>query len=293
MIGTLGGMSQYRLASVQFAPNKAKVPENLARIGELAVQASESGADVVLFSESAACGYFLEGGVLECALSVDQLAAGLNPHLQGLTRPTDLIVGFYERHNETLHNSAAYLAWDNGTLKPVQVYRKFFLPTYGVFDENRFVAPGNEVAVFETRFGTASILICEDVWHSILPMLAALRGAEILYVPIASPARGFQQHEPANVERYARLLRAIAEEHGVYVASSMLLGFEGGKGFAGGGCIFDPEGVELATSPTQEEHILLADVDRNRVTQARAHLPLLSDLRDRWATLLKLGEEVL
>lgn len=285
-------MSQFRIASVQFAPKKARFSENLARIAELALQAAASDADVVLFSETATTGYFLEGGVLESAVSAEQLATELAHLLRGHTKPLDLIIGFYERYNETLHNSSAYLEWTGEEVVIRHVYRKFFLPTYGVFDENRFVAPGNEVAAFETRLGTASILICEDVWHSILPMIAALKGAEVLFVPIASPARGFEQSTPTNLSRYHRLLRAIAEEHGVYVASSMLLGFEGGKGFTGGGAIFDPEGIELAKSPIQEEHILLANVDRNRVTQARAHLPLLSDLRDRWATILKLGESV-
>ena len=65
-----------------------------------------------------------------------------------------------------------------------------FLPTYGVFDEERFVEAGRSVQAFDTRWGRAAILICEDAWHSFTPMLAALDGAQLIIVPSASPARG-------------------------------------------------------------------------------------------------------
>lgn len=74
----------------------------------------------------------------------------------------------------------------------VHVHRKVFLPTYGVFDEERYLARGRRVEAFRTRFGRAALLICEDFWHSITATIAALDGAEVIYVPSASPARGFQ-----------------------------------------------------------------------------------------------------
>src|SRR5439155_811777 len=70
------------------------------------------------------------------------------------------------------------------------VHRKVFLPTYGVFDEERFVERGHEVRAFDTRFGRAAILICEDAWHSLTATIAALDGAQLLILPSASPARG-------------------------------------------------------------------------------------------------------
>lgn len=101
----------------------------------------------------------------------------------------DVVVGFYERDEGAYYNSAAYLELPH---RVVHVHRKVFLPTYGVFDEERYLARGRRVEAFRTRFGRAALLICEDFWHSITATIAALDGAEVIYVPSASPARGFQ-----------------------------------------------------------------------------------------------------
>ena len=67
------------------------------------------------------------------------------------------------------------------------IHRKIFLPTYGVFDEERFVEAGRSVQAFDTRWGRAAMLICEDAWHSFTPMLAALDGAQLIIVPERQP----------------------------------------------------------------------------------------------------------
>ena len=65
-----------------------------------------------------------------------------------------------------------------------------FLPTYGLFDEERFVERGREIRAFDAPWGRAAILICEDAWHSMTATIAALDGAQVLFVPTAPPARG-------------------------------------------------------------------------------------------------------
>ena len=81
--------------------------------------------------------------------------------------------------------------------------------------------------------GRLAILICEDIWHSILPSLCAAAGAQLILVPSASPGRGFSGNTVSNLDRYERLLTAVSEEHGVYCVNCHLCGFEGGKGFVG------------------------------------------------------------
>src|SRR5258708_38040331 len=97
------------------------------------------------------------------------------------------------------------------------VRRKFFLPTYGVFDEERFVERGRDIRAFDTSWGRAAILICEDAWHSLTATIAALEGAQLVIVPSASPARGMRTDEagtglPAGVVRWERIVRGIADE---------------------------------------------------------------------------------
>ena len=97
-----------------------------------------------------------------------------------------------------------------------------FLPTYGLFDEERFVERGREVRAFDTPWGRAAMLVCEDAWHSMTATIAALDGAQIIFVCAAPPARGTVAEDattfpgPASVSRWDRLIRDIADEHGVY-----------------------------------------------------------------------------
>ena len=166
-----------------------------------------------------------------------------------------------------------------------------FLPTYGVFDEERFVEAGRSVQAFDTRWGRAAILICEDAWHSFTPMLAALDGAQLIIVPSASPARGIgpggRRGRPAGEPRpLERIVQDIAGEHGVYVVLAQLVGFEGGKAFPGGSIVVGPRGDLLAEGPLFEEALIPATLDFEEITRARADLPLLADLEMRLPHLL-------
>ena len=274
------------VACAQIAPMKAAVQTNLDKIAEVALQASTERADLVLFSEASTTGYFLEGGVLESSLTIEQLTQELDRRLHDrLTKPLDVALGFYENAEGQLFNSAAYLEITREGAQVRGRYRKFFLPTYGVFDEERFVTRGRELGVFETRLGKMGLLICEDVWHSILPTLTAMAGAQILLVPTASPARGFGDPQIANLDRYERLLRGVAEEHGIFCVNTQLCGFEGGKGFVGGSMVIDPMGQVVVQSPVADEHLLMATVDMELVRLARAQSPLISDLQSSWGEI--------
>lgn len=275
----------FTLACAQIAPYKAEVARNLDRIGEVVLQAAAEGADLVLFPETATSGYFLEGGVLESALAVEDLLSEVAARSGGAA--IDVALGFYEQDDGNLYNSCAYMELGPSP-RVMHVYRKFFLPTYGVFDEERFVSRGTELGVFDTRLGRMALLICEDVWHSVLPTLCALRGATTMLVPSASPARGFAGDRPANLDRYERLLRSVAEEHGVWCANAMLCGFEGGKGFTGGSMVVSPAGEVVARGPVQEEHLLVAEIDPDLVAIARAASPHFSDLQASWGVLRRL-----
>jgi NAD+ synthase (glutamine-hydrolysing) len=285
-----------RLAIAQFRPTKGRYTENLARLGALftEVAAWPEPPELMVLPESALTGYFLEGGVRELALSSDKLFADLAAlHAKSEAPPMDVVVGFYEVHNNRLHNSALYAALGGKDAGIVHVHRKIFLPTYGVFDEERFVEAGKTVQAFDTRWGRAAMLVCEDAWHSLTGTLAALDGAQVILVPSATPGRGIQPSEngqrPANLARWERLAQGIAEEHGVFVAVCHLVGFEGGKGFAGGSVLMNPRGELMAEGPVFEPALIAATLDLDEVTRARADAPLLADLESRLPYLLPQG----
>jgi N-carbamoylputrescine amidase len=282
----------FKVACAQIAPAKGNIPKNLDTLADAILQAQGEGVDLVLFPETSTSGYFLEGGVIEAALTVEQLAKELTQRIGNrITAPIDVVVGFYEQANGNLYNSAAYIAFGEHGPRVVGTYKKFFLPTYGVFDEERFVSRGHDLGVFDTRLGRVAILLCEDIWHSFLPSLCAVRGAQLILVPSASPARGFGGPYIENLDRYKRLMTAVSEEHGVYCANCQLCGFEGGKGFVGGSMVVDPLGRLVVQAPINEPHLLIAEIDLDLVTIARAQSPLISDLQAAWQDIRRLVAE--
>lgn len=270
-------LSRLRLGLVQFRPRKADPGENLRRVREI-VRESAEGYDLLVFPETALSGYFLEGGVLEAALSVEEVAQGLGAPPNG---GPDVLVGFYERWEGGFYNSAVYLEPTGDSYRPLHVHRKIFLPTYGLFQEGRFVDPGREVLAFPTRWGRMGVLVCEDLWHSLPATILALDGAEVLLVPSASPARDFGKGpgRPGNLERWDQLARGAAVEHGLFVAVAQLVGSEGGKMFPGGSVVVGPEGEILARGRLWEEEVVGAVLDGKALERARFRSPLLADLR--------------
>jgi NAD+ synthetase len=283
-----------RLAIAQLRPRKGAYEENLSRLGELFREAAawDVPPQLVLAPEAALTGYFLEGGVRELAVTAEQMFEDLaRQHRDAKAPPLDLAIGFYEVHRNRLYNSAMYATLGGPGAGIGHVHRKVFLPTYGVFDEERFVEAGRSIQAFDTAWGRAALLICEDVWHSFTSTLAALDGAQLILVPSASPARGpvasgEGEALPDSLGRWGRIVQDVAGEHGVFVALAQLVGFEGGKAFPGGSMLAGPRGDLLARGPIFEEALLGADLDFEEITRARADLPLLADLEMRLPHLL-------
>jgi len=283
-----------RLAIAQLRPRKGAYDENLCRLGALfrEVGGWAEPPDLVVGPETALTGYFLEGGVRDLALSADQLFHDLSlQHQDAKAPPFDVALGFYEVHQNRLFNSALYATLGGPDAGIRHVHRKVFLPTYGVFDEERFVEAGRSVQAFDTGWGRAAILICEDAWHSFTPMLAALGGAQLIIIPSASPARGIVSTEggsgrPTSLARWNRMAQEIAGEHGVYVAVAQLVGFEGGKAFPGGSVLANPRGDLVVEGPVFEEALIPAALDFEEITRVRADMPLLADLEMRLPHLL-------
>ena len=289
-----------RIAIAQLRPKKGDYAANLQKIGGVLAQVAklEPAPDLVIFPETSTSGYFVEGGVRDVAVTAGTLFRDLQVEHEAAKAPSlDVAVGFYEVFQNHFYNSCLFASLGNassGNAPPgvKHVHRKMFLPTYGVFDEERFVERGRELRAFDTRWGRAAILICEDAWHSLSGTIAALEGAQLVIVPSASPARGTGMDEegvrlPASVVRWERILRGIADEHGVWVVFSSLVGFEGGKGFPGGSVVVSPGGEIVLRGPLFEEAVLTYDVDFAEITRARAEAPLLGDLEVNLPHLIK------
>jgi len=290
------------LVVIQFKPRKGDYASNVVRLAGIfsQIDSLDPRPDIAVFAETALTGYFVEGGIRDVAMTAGAFARDLQAqYASAVTTPRtlDVCIGFYEEWNNAFYNSALYVTL--GGDKPVisHVHRKLFLPTYGLFDEERFVDRGFEVRAFDTQWGRAAMLICEDAWHSLTGTVAALDGATIVFVVAASPARGVWPREdegpvPANLKRWERLARDIAEEHGVFVALVNLVGTEGGKTFSGGSIICGPHGDVRARAPLWDEAILTISLDPQDLTRARSDVPLLTDLQTMMPHLMRTVDRI-
>jgi len=279
-----GESPRFDVAIVQTKPSKGRYAENLQAVGEIFAQLLAGGRvpDLVVLPEAALTGYFLEGAVYDLALPAERYAADLARMWReaGGRAPVDIAGGFFENDGGTYYNSALYMTVVGDSHEIVHVHHKMFLPTYGVFDEERFLSRGRRMQAFDTRFGRAAMLVCEDVWHSIMPTIAAVKGARFLIVPSAAPGRGVDgEHELSSITRWRELLRASAAEHGVYVIYAGLAGFEGGKGMTGSSSIVDARGSVQVEGAAIGACVVRGYVDMHEADLARAGLPLLGDLQ--------------
>jgi NAD+ synthase (glutamine-hydrolysing) len=232
----------------------------LARLDE----ARERNAELVLFPELAVTGYPPEdlllrsGFVRAAAHSLDEIAAQ--------ARGVVALVGFPHFHTD-LYNACAVCA--DGEVKAV--YRKRFLPNYGVFDEDRYFAPGRDLVLLEVGETFVGLTICEDMWQPGPPATdLALAGAELLVNISASPF-----HVGKEIER-EEMLVTRARDNSCFVAFCNAVGGQDELIFDGHSCVLDDEGEVVARAVGFEETLLVVDVEPKGVIGRR-----LRDVRRR------------
>lgn len=264
------------LALAQINTVLGNVPANLEKHLALVDQAHAAGAGLLLFPELSLTGYVLQDLTPAVSHRPDASDPVFAPLLQA-SHKLDLVVGFVEEDRRNrFYIAAAYLS--RGEV--VHLHRKIYLPTYGLFDEGRFFAWGNEVRAFDTRFGRAGMLICEDFWHASLPYLLWLDGADLFLFTSASPGRGLNSREQLDSARWVdHINRAYAGLFTAYVAHSNRVGYEDGLNFWGAAAVYDPNGEVIASGPYHEEALTLVEIDLNQLHRTRARLPLLRDER--------------
>src|SRR5579864_1755644 len=212
-------------------------------------EARGAGADLVLFPELAVTGYPPEDLLLRPAFiraarrSVEALAAASS----GLV----VLVGAPHLDRD-LFNGCFVLA--EGAIRGV--YRKRFLPNYGVFDENRYFAPGDDLLLL--RFGEVVIgpTVCEDIWQPGPPTTdLALAGAQLVVNISASPF-----HVGKDRER-EEMLRVRARDNSCFVALCNMVGGQDELIFDGNSVVLDDEGELIARAASFEEELLVVDLD--------------------------------
>jgi len=264
------------LALAQINTRLGVVTANLEKHLALVEQAHAAGADLLVFPELSLTGYVLQD-LASAVAHRPEIDDPIFKPLLDASQNLDIVVGFVDedsRHRFFI--AAAYLS--RGQV--LHVHHKVYLPTYGLFDEGRFFAWGDNVRAFDTRFGRFGILICEDFWHASPPYLLWLDGADVMLFTSASPGRGLGREPQLESARWVEHInRAYASLFTNFIAHANRVGYEDGLHFWGGSTVFDPNGDLLLRSPYEQEALDLVEIDLNQLHRTRARLPLLRDER--------------
>jgi predicted amidohydrolase len=267
-----------RIALAQVAPRLGDLETNLAHHHALLREARAAGAGLVVFPELGLTGYQLQDLAAEVAMPLD------DPRLAALAAETagecSAVVSFVEESpDHRLFIAAALL--EDGELRHVQ--RKLHLPTYGLFDERRFFAPGDRLRAAPSRLGVGiGLAVCEDFWHLSIPQLLALDGAQILVNVSSSPGRDLAATNEAGLgtaTSWRTLMRAYAQLTTSFVVFCNRVGVDESISFWGGSEVIAPNGAVVFGAPLFDEGLFYADVDLADVRRERIALPLLRDER--------------
>jgi len=262
------------LALGQIQPVLGNVKANLDKHLEWVEKARNEGATAVLFPELGLTGYHIQDLTLEVARkrSDEEIQS-----LVAASRDIDVAFSFVEESDQHLYYIAAVYA-SRGEIQ--SVHRKVYLPTYGMFDEGRYLARGSHFRSFSSSWGPCGMMICEDAWHFTAPYLLSMGGAKLLILMSSSPTRSLNQPDTFGSQAFwHRLLEVYAQLFGVYIAFVNRIGFEDGVNFFGGSGVVAPDGTWLKEAPILDETLITVTIDDEAVRRIRYTVPLLRDER--------------
>src|SRR5919109_106732 len=238
-----------RLALAQMNTVVGDLDGNRERIVARLDEARSAGAELVLFPELAVTGYppedlLLRPGFLRAAReSLDAIAAE--------TTGIAALVGAPHLDRD-LFNACAVCV--DGEVRAV--YRKQFLPNYGVFDEDRYFQSGRDLVLIRCGETLVGPTVCEDIWQPGPPATElALAGAHVVANISASPfhlGKGSEREE---------MLATRARDNSCWIAFVNAVGAQDELIFDGHSLVLDEEGRIVARAPSFEEALLVADVD--------------------------------
>jgi NAD+ synthase (glutamine-hydrolysing) len=238
-----------RIALAQIDVTVGDIAGNVAKIQENIARARHQDADIVVFPELAVTGYPPEDLLLKGHFLADARAAV--EKLAAETKDIVALVGFPERA-EDVYNAAAVLA--GGELHGI--YRKTYLPNYGVFDEERYFQEGGRGGLIHVGDVSVGITICEDVWEPGPPLSdEALAGATVIVNLSASP-----YHAGKGVKRENMLIQR-ARDSLAAVAFCNLVGGQDELVFDGHSVVIDHDGSVIARAHQFREELLVATLD--------------------------------
>ena len=242
----------------QIRPKLGDVKLNLEKHLEII---KSSTADCVIFPELSLTGYVLRDLVYETykesEKAVERLAEENKCIIVGLIK---------EIRPGILRNSAAIIIDHK-----VDYIYKFYLPTYGLFEERRYFQAGDpkkDLKVFEYKGIKFGVVICEDAWHYEPIQALVLMGADTIFIPSASPMRRLSAKLWIQ-DSWEALLKAHSLINGIWTAFVNNVGSQEEEFFWGGSMIVSPSGEIVSRAKLFEEDNIIAEINLDEVRKNR------------------------
>ena len=254
-------MHSIRIGIAQIDSTVGDLSGNTKKIVQLIEQAKSLGVDLLTFPELAITGYPPEDLLLKPQF-IKQNRESLNKIIEH-SSDIAVVVGFVDNDGD-IYNAGAVLCDE----KLVGIYHKFYLPNYGVFDENRYFQAGRECPVFILYGIGIGITICEDMWYEAGPaIIQAYAGARVLINISASP-----YHAGKGLFR-ERMLATRASDSAAIVVHNNLVGGQDELVFDGNSLIINEKGEVVVRGKQFEEDFIVADLDVESVFRSQLHDP--------------------
>ncbi len=256
-----------KIAICQINPTMGDFPGNRDKILSFYREAVEKGADLIVFPEMVITGYPPQDLLLERDFVQENVEI-----LEDISTQVSVpaVLGCIREEQGVLYNSGAVCA--NGAV--VYTYDKILLPTYDIFDEDRYFTPGKTPGVFELELNgkrrKIGIQICEDLWdHDYeckVTNLQKREGAEVIINISASP------YHDAQLQERTALIEEKVHENGIPFLYCNLVGAQDELIFDGGSLAYDGNGTLIGQGKFFEEDILIVDLDASK-SQEMIHIP--------------------
>jgi len=274
-------MSKVNVGIVQMSCTADK-QQNLQKAIVKVREAAQKGAQIVCLQELFTSLYFCDVEDHDNFQLAEAIPGPSTDELSKVAAELGVVIiaSLFEKRAQGLyHNTTAVLDADGTYLGK---YRKMHIPDDPGFYEKFYFTPGDlGYKVFKTKFATIGVLICWDQWYPEAARITALMGAEILFYPTAI-GWATTQDEATNVEQYnawQTIQRSHAVANGVHVVSVNRVGEEAGVKFWGGSFFANPFGALIHQTSTDDEEVVVQELDLNKTDFYRTHWPFLRDRR--------------
>jgi predicted amidohydrolase len=255
-----------KLALISMRPKIADVKANIKKMEKYII---ENIADMYIFGEMTLTGYILKDEYRDYTEKIDGPSI---KYFKQLAKKHNCYIVFgmpiYDEHIKGIIHNSAVLVHPSGQ---ADIYHKWFLVNFGPFEEKYFFDEGEELTLSNTKFGKIGLIICYDIFFPELCKAYSQMGADMVICISASPT--------ISKTLFELLMPARAVENTIFFIYSNLVGTQEDLMFWGGSQVYDPLAKQLVKAPYFKESIVTCDIDLNKINYARAHRPVIRNIR--------------